>query len=101
MKKILLCCSAGMSTSLLVEKMKKAALDRHVDVDIEAIPVVEFDRRIHEADVVLIGPQVKYRWTQFKQVADANGKPIEVIDMMAYGMMNGVKVLDQALSLIR
>lgn len=101
MKKILLCCSAGMSTSLLVEKMKKAALDKQVQVEIEAIPVVEFESRIHEADVVLIGPQVKYRWAQFKQVADANGKPIEVIDMMAYGMMNGVKVLDQALSLIR
>ena len=27
MKKILLCCAAGMSTSLLVSKMQKAAAD--------------------------------------------------------------------------
>ena len=27
--------------------------------------------------------------------------PLAVIDMQAYGMMNGGKVLDQALSLIR
>lgn len=101
MIKILLCCSAGMSTSLLVEKMKKAVSERQLDAEIEAIPVVEFDRRIDEADVVLIGPQVKYRWAQFKQVADAKGKPIDVIDMMSYGMMNGAKVLDQALALIR
>ncbi|HYF94885.1 MAG TPA: PTS sugar transporter subunit IIB [Symbiobacteriaceae bacterium] len=101
MKTILLCCSAGMSTSLLVEKMKKAALERQLEVTIEAIPVVEFETRITEADVVLIGPQVKYRWAQFKQVADAKGKPIEVIDMMAYGMVNGPKVLDQALALMR
>jgi len=90
-----------MSTSLLVEKMKKAALERQLEVTIEAIPVVEFETRITEADVVLIGPQVKYRWAQFKQVADAKGKPIEVIDMMAYGMVNGPKVLDQALALMR
>ena len=101
MKRILLCCSAGMSTSLLVEKMKKAAIERHLELEIEAIPVVEYESRIVDADVVLIGPQVKYRWVQFKQVADAKGKPIEVIDMMAYGMVNGPKVLDQALALIR
>ncbi|HWI60284.1 MAG TPA: PTS sugar transporter subunit IIB [Symbiobacteriaceae bacterium] len=101
MKRILLCCSAGMSTSLLVEKMKKAAQERQLDVEIEAIPVVEFDSKIDQADVVLIGPQVKYRWAQFKQVADAHQKPIEVIDMMAYGMVNGPKVLDQALALMR
>lgn len=90
-----------MSTSLLVEKMKKAAVERQLQVEIEAIPVADFERRIDEADVVLIGPQVKYRMAQFKAVADAKGKPIEVIDMMAYGMVNGPKVLDQALALIR
>jgi len=100
MKKILLCCSAGMSTSLLVEKMKRAAVERQLDVEIDAIPVVEFDTRIIDADVVLIGPQVKYRWAKFKEVADAHHKPIEVIDMMAYGMVNGSKVLDQALALL-
>lgn len=100
MQKILLCCSAGMSTSLLVEKMKKVALERDLVVEIEAIPVAEFESRIDEAAVVLLGPQVRYKLTAFKQVADAKGKPIEVIDMMAYGMVNGAKVLDQALALI-
>ena len=32
MKKILLVCSAGMSTSLLVNKMKSAAQDMNVEV---------------------------------------------------------------------
>jgi PTS system cellobiose-specific IIB component len=99
--KILLCCSAGMSTSLLVEKMKKAAQERQLVCDIEAIPVVEFESRIDEADVVLIGPQVKYKLPQFKKVADAKNKPLDVIDMIAYGMVNGPKVLDQALSLLK
>lgn len=100
MTKILLVCSAGMSTSLLVEKMKKAALERQLPCEIEAIPVADFDARVDEADVVLLGPQVRYKLAACKQVADAKGKPIDVIDMMAYGMVNGAQVLDQALALI-
>ena len=34
---ILLCCSAGMSTSLLVEKMKKAAQNMDVKAKIWAV----------------------------------------------------------------
>lgn len=90
-----------MSTSLLVEKMKKAAQERHLDVDIEAIPVADYETRIDEADVVLLGPQVRYKLSTFKQVADQKGKPIDVIDMVAYGMVNGAKVLDQAQNLLR
>lgn len=100
MRKILLVCSAGMSTSLLVEKMKKVAIERQLQLDIEAIPVAEFDSRVDEADVVLLGPQVRYKLAACKQVADSKGKAIDVIDMMAYGMVNGAKVLDQALAMI-
>ena len=35
MKKILLVCNAGMSTSMLVAKMKKAAEAKEIDVSIE------------------------------------------------------------------
>lgn len=99
--KILLCCSAGMSTSLLVERMKKAAKERQLDADIEAIPAAEFENRLDEADVLLVGPQIRYKMPAFQQMADAKGKPIDVINMMDYGMVDGPKVLDQALALIR
>ena len=36
MKKILLCCSAGMSTSLLVTKMEAAAKEQGVECRINA-----------------------------------------------------------------
>ena len=37
MKKIMLCCSAGMSTSLLVKKMVEEAQKRGLEVDIKAM----------------------------------------------------------------
>lgn len=99
--RILLCCSAGMSTSLLVERMKKVAQERQLQVEIEAIPAADFESRLDEADVALLGPQIRYRLNDFKKVAAARGKPLDIIDMMAYGTVNGAKVLDQALALIR
>ena len=41
MKKILLVCSAGMSTSLLVNKMKDAAKECGEEVEINALAIAE------------------------------------------------------------
>ena len=42
MKNIVLCCAAGMSTSMLVQRMKDAAQKKGVEVSIKAVPVAEF-----------------------------------------------------------
>jgi PTS system cellobiose-specific IIB component len=43
----------------------------------------------------MLGPQVRYLEDNFKKKLDI---PVEVIDMQDYGMMNGEKVLKEALS---
>ncbi len=43
MKKIMLCCSAGMSTSLLVKKMLVEAEKRGLAAEIKAFGASEFD----------------------------------------------------------
>lgn len=101
MKKILLCCAAGMSTSLLVNKMKAAAEAKGVEAEIWAEPIDMAKTEIPKADVVLLGPQVKYALKDLKVIAEENNKPIEVINMLDYGMMNGAKILDVALNLIK
>lgn len=100
MKKILLCCSAGMSTSMLVKKMQQAAESRGMDCEIEALPVSAFEDAIQEYDVCLLGPQVRFQLEELQQTANQYGKQVAAIPPMAYGMMKGDEVLDQALSLI-
>ncbi|MGF1717537.1 PTS sugar transporter subunit IIB [Photobacterium chitinilyticum] len=100
MKKILLCCSAGMSTSMLVQKMVKSAADRGITCKIEAQSVSSFDQAIQEFDVCLLGPQVRFQLEDLRKIASQYGKKIDAISPMAYGMMKGDEVLDQALSLI-
>ena len=90
----MLACSAGMSTSLLVTKMKAAADEAGDEVNIFALPVSEGVNRLAEVDCILLGPQVRFQKKQVeKALADAGlDKPVDVIDMKDYGMMNGKSV---------
>ncbi len=97
MKKILLVCCAGMSTSMLVLKMEKAAAARGLEVQIKALPVLDAENELNDWDVIMLGPQVR---NMEKRLRELTSTPIEVINMRDYGMMNGEKVLDAALKII-
>ncbi|HAP4981400.1 PTS sugar transporter subunit IIB, partial [Enterococcus faecalis] len=43
---------------------------------------------------------VRFMKGQFEQKLQPKGIPLDVINMADYGMMNGEKVLDQAISLM-
>jgi len=100
MKNIVLCCAAGMSTSMLVQRMKDAAQKKGVEVSIKAVPVAEFKDNLSAADIILLGPQVKYELSKLQAEAEPLGKKVAVIDMMDYGMMKGDVVLEKALKLM-
>ena len=72
--KIRLFCAAGMSTSLLVTKMREAAKAMGIDADIEAAG----ETRMNE---------------------ETEGVPVDVIPMVDYGTMNGKKVMEFAIKL--
>jgi PTS system cellobiose-specific IIB component len=98
-KTIMLACNAGMSTSLLVSKMQKAADEAGVDAEIFATSAdqVDLENANRHPDVLMLGPQVRYLLDDFKKKMDI---PVEVIDMKDYGMMNGKNVFETALKLI-
>lgn len=66
-KTITLFCSAGMSTSLLVNKMKQEAEKRGVEYNIAAYSLNEAPKYGPDADVILIGPQVRYALTSLRR----------------------------------
>ncbi|AUG99568.1 PTS sugar transporter subunit IIB [Pectobacteriaceae bacterium CE70] len=104
MKRIVLACSAGMSTSLVVTKMEKEVVARGLEYKIYAIPEQNLRDELQEYSndivVVLLGPQVRFKLNENKKLTDEYHIPIAVIDSVAYGTLNGAKVLDQALSLV-
>lgn len=92
MRTINLFCAAGMSTSLLVTKMQNYANSINYEVTIAAHPISEVGKYGPEADIILLGPQVRFELNNVKkQLPDKN---VEAIDMRAYGMMDGKAVIE-------
>lgn len=94
MKHIVLLCNMGLSTSALMKKMQDYADDIGFDVTINAYPANEATKVGQTADCILLGPQISYQLEAVKkQLPD---KPVAAIDMQAYGMMDGKKVIEQS-----
>ncbi|MBD1382390.1 PTS sugar transporter subunit IIB [Metabacillus arenae] len=101
MKNILLVCAAGMSTSMLVRKMEQAAEEKDEEIKIKATGGGDIKKYIDDANVLLLGPQIAYKKESYtKEFGGPEGIPVDIINMVDYGTMNGKKVLDFALELI-
>ena len=98
---IRLFCAAGMSTSILVSKMQKAAEEKGKDADIAAFPISEMERLVDGIDVALLGPQVGFQLPKAKEICEAKGVPVDVIPMTDYGTCNGMNVLKFAYKLAK
>ncbi|WP_416327555.1 PTS sugar transporter subunit IIB [[Eubacterium] hominis] len=93
---IMLACSAGMSTSLVVSKMQEAAKQQgKTDYKIWAVDQTQIEDELGNFDVLLLGPQVRHIMRKVTKIVDGKA-PIEVIDAVAYGTCNGEAVLKQA-----
>ena len=96
---IVLACAGGMSTSLLMNKMKESAAKKGIEIEIQAIGInTDILNTIPNKDILLLGPQIRFQESNLKQ--RYTDFPIHVIDMRDYGMMNGEKVLETAIQLI-
>lgn len=91
MKRILLVCNLGMSTSMLVQRMEKAAVEKEIEVEITAVPLTTAEKQIDEWDIVMLGPQVRHNMKQLTSIGSKT--PIAVIEMRDYGLMNGPAAL--------
>lgn len=91
MRNIILLCNMGMSTSLMVNKMKATAQEEGYECEISAHPLQKAAEIVPGADILLIGPQISYELPRLKETYP--DKKIEAIDMMDYGRMDGKKVL--------
>lgn len=101
MQHILLACSAGMSTSLLVSKMEEVAKEKEEQVKIWAVAQDKVIKEIEKADVLLIGPQMRFLKKKLSKITDDAKIKMDVIDPVAYGRIDGEAVLKRALELLK
>ncbi|MBE7718254.1 PTS sugar transporter subunit IIB [Lacrimispora indolis] len=103
MKRIYLFCSAGMSTSMLAGNMQEVADEHKIPVEVKAFSIAKMEEiyeKLHP-DCILLGPQVKFLYSDTKNIYEKRNTPVGVIDAKDYGMMNGEAVLKYAVKLIK
>lgn len=83
---ITLICNLGMSTSVLVDKMKQYTKGKGIDADIEARAFQRVEDRIHQTDILLIGPQVRYLAKKFQDQYGQEIPVIQTMDMSDYAL---------------
>ena len=94
--KIRLFCVAGMSTSLLVNRMREAALKKGESVDVRAYGESDMEQCLDGVDVVLLGPQSRPALKRAKILCRSRQIPVDVIPAAIYSRMDGEKALEFA-----
>ncbi|MGT2949928.1 PTS sugar transporter subunit IIB [Streptococcus cuniculi] len=103
MKKIYLFCNAGMSTSLVASKMQDVANQHQLPIEVKAFSDAKLASTVeeHHPDVILLGPQVKFKYEETKKKYEPQGIPVAVIDLEDYGNVNGERILKRAIKLLK
>lgn len=94
--RILLVCGQGMSSSLLVQSMYLHAQEGDY---IESSSYEELTGVIADYDVILISPQMRYRIPVIERMMTPRTQIIGLMDMKAYGKLDGRVMYEQAKSL--
>ncbi|MGX0280320.1 PTS sugar transporter subunit IIB [Staphylococcus cohnii] len=93
--KVIMVCSGGMSSSMIVDAVKKEAAKENFDLEIVAVGTEAFENEIADYDLGLVAPQVRHRLDKFKKIGEAVNKPVDVIDPMGYTPIGVPKILKQ------
>lgn len=100
MVRVLIVCSWGMSTSLLVDSLLVAAEEAQYELEVEALSAGEYAVKVDACDVVLIAPQIRHLRKSIEKLAGSIGKPVAMIEPFYYATMNGQAVLEQIMLLV-
>lgn len=89
---ILLVCAGGMSTSILMKKMEKYWDEKGIELNIKAVGLSSYKENSKKFDVILVGPQVRYKLDEIKK---KTGLPTELINGMDYALGNCDNIFKQ------
>ncbi|MCL2197635.1 MAG: PTS sugar transporter subunit IIB [Defluviitaleaceae bacterium] len=98
MLNIVLLCQYGASTGMLVDKIMEAAKAKNIEVIVNAYPVGEVAKVIDGADIILLGPQVRFKLNSLKKDYESKNVPMITIEPTDYGRLNGENILNSILS---
>ncbi|OUN51020.1 PTS sugar transporter subunit IIB [Enterococcus cecorum] len=102
-KNVVLVCTIGMSSSMLISKMQQVIYEQDLPVKVTAISTQEALDYVaqHPTDLVYLSPQVRFMKDKFQLLLSDKQTLVEVLDMTDYGMLNSQNILQHALDLLK
>lgn len=93
MYEIVLLCQYGASTGMLTTKMLEEAKKQNIEVNINDYPEYQLESIMSskKVDVVLMGPQIRFKKKAFEKKYASQNIDFVLIDPADYGMVNGKK----------
>ncbi|WP_243342371.1 PTS cellobiose transporter subunit IIB [Anaerococcus sp. AGMB09787] len=86
MRKVILICNAGMSSSLMAKKVSESLEKEGIDIKVDATTSGNSEN-IFTSDtyeMILVSPQIRMLYDDYKKRADETGKKIAQIPFNAY-----------------
>lgn len=94
MKKIVLMCAGGMSSSTVAKKIEKEIKKRNLNFSVGFYPTMAWNVEDIKADFVLLAPQVSYQLDELKRKLSCPIIPIKPLD---YGRARVENILNYIL----
>lgn len=95
--KVLMVCSGGFSSTIVVNAIQKEADKQGIPVSIIACGTPEFVEKVKEfgPDLAIVAPQVKHRFATFKEEGAKINLPVEQIPPMFYTPIGAPKIINE------
>ncbi|CUH97050.1 hypothetical protein P22_3176 [Propionispora sp. 2/2-37] len=98
---ILLICATGLSTGKLVSKMQVENESGGYHHKIASCSFDNLKNYVEDFDVLLLGPQIRYKSHKVAKLAEEKNKKFAIIDSLSFIMGDGKAVLDQVHRLLQ
>ncbi|WP_027334167.1 hypothetical protein [Mycoplasma elephantis] len=91
---VLLICSGGMSTHILISSLEKEAKQLGIPFKANAIGVTEIEEYPNnDYQIILVAPQIRFKFIEFEKFAKQKNKLIYQIQPMEYNPVGASKLL--------
>ncbi|SEO56526.1 PTS system, cellobiose-specific IIB component [Amphibacillus marinus] len=94
--RVLMVCSGGMSSAIVVKALKQEAEKQGLEMEIKAVGTSEFSEEVgRDYNYALVAPQVKHRYNEYKKAADQANVPCEMIPPRGYTPIGAPSLIKQ------
>ncbi|MGL4970787.1 MAG: PTS sugar transporter subunit IIB [Cetobacterium sp.] len=100
--KILLVCSGGMSSAMVVKSLINEGKKEGLEITSKAVGTGDFESELKNGwDGALVAPQIRHKIDEFKAIGDENTTPVQVIETKGYSPLGGKFILAQVKEMLK